>query len=352
MYMKQMIYWLMALMLLATASCEGYTEEEPGLSNLVLQPDKTNVKVGEPVNFSVALSGKDVTAEAEITCLTNGHVLEASSFTATQAGTYTFQAAYGEMKSAKATVTVQADEPSGQASRFVRQVCAMDLTGTWCSFCPQGFLYMNSVVNLSKYKGKVHVIGMHSNGTSSDPFHLDATDEIIKDLGPGDFPSFVVDLRVLGGLNTDRSLFKNSLDESLNTYLPHCGVAVKSELSGSQAKVTVRLMSEKTAVYRLALYVVEDNIRGKQNDGGNYVEDYLHHHVARRLLSASYKGDRLGNVAAGEEASKEYTVEVDSDWKLADTSIYVLAIDEEGFVNNMAVCGLNNGNTDYWYVTE
>ena len=43
MYMKQMIYWLLALTLLVNISCEGYTEEELGVANLVLQPDKTQV---------------------------------------------------------------------------------------------------------------------------------------------------------------------------------------------------------------------------------------------------------------------------------------------------------------------
>lgn len=354
MYMKQVIYWLMALTLLIVSSCEGYTEEQSGVANLVLQPNKTNVKVGEQVDFSVTFSGKDVTEDAEITCLTNGKVLETSSFTATQAGSFSFQADYEGMKSANVVIMVQTDEPSQEGSKFVRQVCAMDLTGAWCSMCPDGFVYMNSVVNLSSYKDKVHVIGMHSNSgqPNGDQFHLDATDELNNDMGPLGFPAFVVDLRVIGGLNSERTLFKESLDESLKKYLPHCGVAVKSVLNGSQAKVTVRLRSEKTATYRLALYVVEDNIRGRQNKGGKYVEDYLHRHVARRLLSASYKGDKLGTVQTGEETSKEYTVEVDPAWKLADTTIYALAIDEQGYVNNMAVCELDNGDTDYWYVTE
>ena len=354
MYMKQMIYWLLALTLLVNISCEGYTEEELGVANLVLQPDKTQVKVGETVEFTVTFSGESVTEKAEISCLTNGKVLDASSFTATQVGDFTFQASYEGVKSSKVTITVQADEPSANTSRFVRQVCVMDLTGTWCSMCPDGFVFLNTIVNMSTYKDVVHVMGMHSKGGDSDPFHLDVTDEINNELGNGPlgFPAFVVDLRVKGSLNGERPLFRTSLDESLNKYLPHCGVAVKSQLDNSQAKITVRLQSEKTAEYRLAIYVVEDNIRSKQNKGGKYVDNYLHRHVTRRLLSASYKGDKLGTVEAGKEVAKEYTLEIDSSWKLDDTEIYALAIDEQGYVNNMAVCKLKNGDTDYWYVTE
>ncbi|MFR3426060.1 MAG: Omp28-related outer membrane protein [Phocaeicola coprocola] len=304
--MKQMIYWLLALTLLVNISCEGYTEEELGVANLVLQPDKTQVKVGETVEFTVAFSGESVTEKAEISCLTNGKVLDTSSFTATQVGDFTFQASYEGVKSSKVTITVQADEPSGNTSRFVRQVCVMDLTGTWCSMCPDGFVFLNTIVNMSTYKDVVHVMGMHSKGGDSDPFHLDVTDEINNELGNGPlgFPAFVVDLRVKGSLNGERPLFRTSLDESLNKYLPHCGVAVKSQLDNSQAKITVRLQSEKTAEYRLAIYVVEDNIRSKQNKGGKYVDNYLHRHVTRRLLSASYKGDKLGTIEAGKEVAR------------------------------------------------
>jgi hypothetical protein len=54
----------------------------------------------------------------------------------------------------------------------------------------------------------------------------------------------------------------------------------------------------------------------------------------------------VGDVKAGEEASKEYVFDVDAAWNLDNTYIYALAVDYQGFVNNMNRCGIN-GRSDY-----
>ena len=148
--------------------------------------------------------------------------------------------------------------------------------------------------------------------------------------------------------------FKDYLGNSLNDYPAHCGVAVKStyDQASGQADIAVRLTSEKSEAYRIAVFVVEDRIVAEQNNGGTHISDYTHRHVGRQMLSASYKGDSLGTVEAGKEATKNYSLTVDSAWNLENTTIYALGISADGYVNNMAVCQIVNGDTNYDYIKE
>ena len=167
------------------------------------------------------------------------------------------------------------------------------------------------------------------------------------------YPSCVVDMRGTMGLSENYSVMRAIFNESLEKYPAHCGVAISSVYNevDSEAKVTVKVTSEKTADYRLVLYVVENGLKYQQNDGGNY-RDYTHNHVVRKLLSASVEGDKLGQIAEDKEEVKEYTVALDDTWKAENLSFYALVMDENGYVNNLAVCEAINGNADYEYVND
>ena len=100
--------------------------------------------------------------------------------------------------------------------------------------------------------------------------------------------------------------------------------------------------------YRMAAYAVEDRIVARQTISGNTVnENYLHRHVVRQMLSASVSGDDMGVLAAGQENIHTFDFAVDSAWNLENMTVVVLAIDENGHVNNVAQCQLNGGRVEY-----
>ena len=94
-------------------------------------------------------------------------------------------------------------------------------------------------------------------------------------------------------------------------------------------------------------YDGENKIKYYQMDGMQRKEDATHNHVVRQIVSSSYRGDRLGQVAADAEVSKEYVFDIDPAWNLDNTYIYVLSIDADGVVNNMNYCLLEGGESDY-----
>jgi hypothetical protein len=121
-----------------------------------------------------------------------------------------------------------------------------------------------------------------------------------------------------------------------------------------KAEVKVKVESEFTADYRVIVCVVEDRITGYQFGVQGYPDgqdDYLHRHVARKLVTSyGISGEKLGDnamIPAGEEAEASWTFDVDPAWNLQNTEIYALAIDSNGYVNNMNVCQIDGGDSGY-----
>lgn len=323
-------------------ACEGQSEEQYP----VLETDKEVIVAdGEDVaSFTVFYDGEDVTADAEIVCLNDGSSLDGNSFSTTSAGMYRFEARYSDLVSEALAVTAEKKVEETVVSQFRRKICVMEFTGMWCTNCPSGYNYMSFVItNNRKYKDIAHIIALHDNTSGKDDFALPVQAEMAKAYNLTGYPSALIDMRDMSALNES---FKKALDASLEQYTAHCGVAVSSVCDGGKATVTASVFSEKTANYRIAVYVVEDGLEGKQNFGGNYI-DYTHNHVARRLVSATYKGDSLGEIEAGTEAEKTWEFDTDAGWNLDNTSIYALAIDGNGRVNNMAVCAIRGGDSGY-----
>ncbi len=250
------------------------------------------------------------------------------------------------------------DQP-GTHPAFERHLCIFEFTGQWCSFCPDGYkiLYDVAASEYSDYRDIAHIIALHDNSSGADEFAepLQATQfKMFNDFALPGYPAALVDLRKDAAVSLsagNREMLVDAIEKSLAEYPAHCGVAVSSSYDATKgaAKIDTRLYSVKNDFYRIAVFIVENGIKAPQKDGGTTREDYTHHYVGRLMLSQKYNGDSLGEVAAGKEAAKSYDLTVDPKWNVDKTQVYVLAIDGDGHVNNVAVCSLKNGAADYDY---
>lgn len=236
-------------------------------------------------------------------------------------------------------------------SRFIKQIALWDFTGAWCNFCPGGLRNISFVLTANpQFADCVHTMAFHSNSEGEDDLALPdgMTDRIMTDMNliSFGFPSFLLDMKI-GGTLAEGSNLSNDLKQIAEDYPTYCGVALSSAVADGKATVNAKLFSEFDTTWRLAAFVVENKIKYYQMDGMQRKENATHNHVVRQIVSASYRGDRLGQVAADAEASKEYVFDIDPVWNLENTYIYVLAIDAEGVVNNMNYCLLNGGESEY-----
>lgn len=311
----------------------------------------------EKTVFSVKKSDADATSSAKIymTQVTDGNATEGKplsklEFAATEPGVYAFVAVVEDVVSEPLTVKVVSAQE--YQSAYDRHIAGADFTGAWCTFCYDGNNNINRVVEINPtYKRIVHLMAFHSDSQGDDIMAIDETEVIYDDFSLNGYPSFLTDFRTSGGL-TNGGDFKNSLEESLADWPAHCGVAVSSEVNEGVATVTASIRSELTLPYRVAVFVVEDKIVYHQKTGSlGTIEEYTHRHVVRKVVTSSYKGERMDEatdiIAEGQEKTKTFEFTVNSDWNLENTEIYVLAMDYNGYVNNVNVCGIDGGSADY-----
>ena len=338
------------------AACHG-TDDTTSRPVLTVDNAEIDLATDTKVTFAVTFDGADVTSASHIYSAAASIDLEGAVFEPAQPGEYVFEAEYEGLVSDPVSVKVVNSRPQVD-SKFNRHVSVIEFTGTWCAMCPQGFTTMNATLQSSdRYKKYVHVVALHD----SDEYTIPATAEFFSyctGIFPSlAYPSFATDLRDANLLTGEgASAFSKSLRNSFNEYKPHCGVAVSSSLTGSgkQAEGKVKVESEFTADYRVIVFVVEDRITGYQFGVQGYPDgqdDYLHRHVARKLVTSyGISGEKLGDnamIPAGEEAEASWTFDVDPAWNLQNTEIYALAIDSNGYVNNMNVCQIDGGDSGY-----
>lgn len=326
-------------------ACQG----AEGELELTLKADKTSILAdgSDAVTFSVMLGSEDVTSGAEITCINDGKLLESNVFSTTVAGNLSFKAVYGEYESQPQTVVAEA-VPMTEPSKYKRNVFVMEFTGQWCSNCPTGWRTLYFYLQKPKYKDNVYVMALHDDVSGEDLFGFPGQLEIHREYDMPGLPCVLVDMRDKAALNTDGGNVPLYFDKSISEG-PHCGVAVSSvyDKAAKKAEITVKVAAEKSGKYRLAVWVVEDGLVSWQKDGQVTHDVYTHDHVARKLVSDSYKGDSLGDISRDAEAEKTYEIQADDAWKLENLSVYAVVIDDKGIVNNMAVCAFVDGHTDY-----
>ena len=334
------------------ASCHG--QEDDSVQLKLLASSQTITANGEDeVAFEVYYGANPVTAEAQIALVSHPEKeWNGSSFKTTEAGEYIFKATYEGVESEEVKVMAN-PYVSNFTSRFDRHICIMDFTGAWCSFCPEGYRTLESLVS-NPYAGWsdiVTIMALHDGKGGNDPMALPVTNTIHSAFGLPSFPAFVTDLRDSGLLTESFEKIRESLNASLDEYPAQCDVKVTSSLSGDVLTVDVTLFAEIAGEYGVSVWLVEDGVVAPQKDGSADYAEWNHKHVVRALLSNYWNGDKLGTLAREAEGSKSYTYTLPAEWKKEDMTVVALAITPDGYVNNVAVCELNQ-SVDYKYLTE
>lgn len=243
--------------------------------------------------------------------------------------------------------------PTPDGDKFVRHHCVMEFTGAWCSNCPDGLNTLKMIIESNKGEETIHVIALHDSTGGGDPMATPLTNTIFNDFKLNAYPSYVMNLEIGGTLTSEWS--------ALNRYLRSaskecdCGLALTTNYNASNrsGSVTVKALSNVKGTYRVALYLLEDGIVSAQKHGSQTREDYIHNHVMRQLLSSSYKGDNLGELTAGNEASKSYDFTISNDYDAEQCTFCAVLIDNAtGFVANVAVCEAAGGSAVYDLVSE
>lgn len=329
-----------------------YDGSAPSTGNLTLTADLTEITADgkSTATFTVKQDGAAVNG-AEITCTTTGEKLSGNTFTTTMAGSYDFIATYAGAVSNTVTITAtKSENPTpGTEVNYVRHHAIMDLTGAWCSQCPSGLQTLKTLIRQMSGEETMHILGLHDNTSGADAMALPLTNTIFSDFGLQGYPSYVINLEEAGTLTNEWADLRAYLFAAMGEPA-ECGVALESSYDASSrtAEVEIKVTSNLSKTYRVALYLLEDGIEHPQKNGSAMINDYIHDHVVRMLISSTYKGDRLGDATAGQELTKSYTATLDEGLVAENCSLCVMIIDgTTGFAVNSATCELIDGAFGY-----
>ena len=271
-------------------------------------------------------------------------------FTTTTAGTYSFWVSYKtkfsekvEIMAMSAMVPVIPTDPKPESSDFHRRSLLIQFTGTGCGYCP---LMVNTIRRLASdtsYADKfVHTACHTYNDT--DPAYIQTN--LTGAMGVGAYPSciFNLDKTTLFQTNTSDAAIKDYLDKKYDEGA-RVGVAGACVTDGSQLVLRAGIKAGKAGSYRLAAWVLEDGIVGKQQ---NYMakDEFgmgfdVHDNCIRAIYGQNASKDFTGqtfNFEAGETGDMFVIFDMPSYWVQENLHVVVFASAQDGTTYTVNNC--------------
>lgn len=169
-----------------------------------------------------------------------------------------------------------------------------EFTGVRCPNCPAGSEFAEDLAN--QYKDQVIIVSIHSGAFSipyanTENFKIEDGIQIENLLGKAAaYPSAAINRKLFDGENRRiipstkwNNYIKAELDEPAIAYLNLN--AVNYESNNLQLTTQVQFFEKLENTVKLSIMLIEDDIISPQDVDGTKVEDYVHKHVLRAMLS-------------------------------------------------------------------
>lgn len=369
--MKKIFSMLTLLILALLAGCAGQDGEDkapviPGSIELISDSDQMRSDGTDAVTFTVNVTDADgevhdVTEHADIYLEYDKAPMSSNVFVTEEEGEYVFYAVYGLSVSEDLVITAINDvpqlpqDPQQDNLSFRHRMLLIQHTGATCSNCPRMMESLKTLSEDTAYNGLYHHVASHSyNGGENDAAYSDAARDLSMAYNiSGLYPMLTFNLTTVSA-GTDLSEIKTQID-LLKKEQADAGISAASELSADEVVVNVEVKAAVTNSYRVAAWLLEDDIYSLQS--GMYESWHNTHHNAVRYAAGqvsklSFAGERLGNIEKGGRAGKVLVLPVEESWKVENCKVLVIvtAADENGNydVANCTLCGIGEAVTyDY-----
>ena len=270
-------------------------------------------------------------------------------FTTTTAGTYSFWVAYKtkfsekvEIMAMSSMVPVIPTDPQPSSTDFHRRSLLIQFTGTGCGYCPFMINTIRRLAADSAYSDKYVHAACHSYN-DPDPAYIQTN--LPSAMSVGGYPSciFNLDKTTLFQSNVSDAAIKDYIDSK---YEQGARVAVAGAcvVDGSQLVLRAGIKAGTAGSYRLAAWVLEDGIVGKQSNYGAPDEFGIgfdvHENCIRNIYGQNAAKDFTGQsfkLEEGETADMFVIFDMPSYWVTENLHVVVFASAQDGtsyIVNN------------------
>ena len=247
-----------------------------------------------------------------------------------------------------------ADLKPGNTS-FNHRILLLQHTGTYCSNCPNLMTSLKALSEMDEYASKYQHVAAHSYNEDGDPAYSQAAANLSQAFCSGYYPELTFNLtRENTGTSLAVSTITGIIDQ-LHKESADVGIAASAGLSGNAVGVNVQVKAAKAGQYRIAVWVLEDGIRGKQEGA---TDDWMNTHenavrtMAGNTLNLRIYGEKMGELQPGQTAEKSFSVSLDESWKAENCKVLVV-VNEAGAdgrydLANCALCPIG-GTVTYDY---
>lgn len=218
------------------------------------------------------------------------------------------------------------DEPEEWAGKeFWHKSLAMKFTATWCGYCPN--MATSFAKAISQYPNKIEMLNLHPTSSNLGFSGTSKLENIFRITG---YPTGMIDYRnsIANYTSNDYTarLIVNAAKETESNYPTKTGISFTSSVSGSKLNLNVKLYIKEKGDYKVTAVLVEDNIIGYQNGGG---DSYNHSSIARVALS-DITGDTFSTTADNKTVEKNYSVTIPSSYNKDNLKILVYVLKQYG----------------------
>lgn len=297
----------------------------------------------------------DVTSEVEIYC-NNGDVPVADAdFKTSVEGEYEFYAVRGfeisntvKVKAVKGVPSLPQD-PDAEALDFRHRMILLQHTGNECPNCPSLMETLKNLAGDEEYSSLYHHIASHSYN-SSDAAYSSSAASLSKELDVHYYPWLTFNL------TTENAYQLNEIKAGIDKFSKDkadVGICAATLLSGNSIYVNVGIKAAVSSKYRVAVWLLEDNIRSTQS-GATASWQNMHDNCLRAMAGLTKNeciyGKSIGTVDSGENYDFIAAVDgLEQGWNTDNCKIMVIVVSANDYeLVNCAVCPLD-GTVSYEY---
>lgn len=297
---------------------------------------------------------QDVTSSVEIYLDGSDEPLASPTFAIAEPGTYSFYAINGfeisntvSVRAIKGNLDLPAED--GGSAAFNHRMLLLQHTGTECPNCPRLMTQLRYLSEDEGYNSKYHHVASHSYNTS-DPAYSSAAASLSKNFEVSYYPWLTFDLTSKSELDFDN--IRKSID-AMHKTSADAGIAAVVDSDKDGVYANVRVKAGKDGKYRIAAWLLEDNIRGTQS-GADAAWQNVHENCLRAMYGSNKTeciyGKNIGELKAGESKEILVAFDLETGWKAENCKIIFLAVNAANYeMLNCAVCPMGE-SIGYEYV--
>lgn len=330
---------------------EGSTSDLKGAITLYSDRDVIMADDAYTAHLKVLLMDEhgvehDVTDDVEIYYEGSDKPVQSADFKTSQAGEYVFYALRGLTLSNKVTVkalkgvSALPEDPSPESVDFRHRMMLLQHTGNECPNCPRLMDELRKLSLDESYNSLYHHVASHSYNTN-DAAYSSAAASLSKVLNTtGYYPWLTYNLTTEEGYTADE--FRAAIDR-LHMDVAQAGVAAAVSSVDNSIYVNVAMKAGEASKYRVAVWLLEDNIRSLQS-GATASWQNMHDNCLRAMFGNNRTeciyGTNVGNLEAGQSCDFIAAFDLEKGWVAENCKVMVIAVAGSGDYDlvNCTVC--------------